>query len=61
MTANIATFSLKGKENIWWEDMKNVMFISGSTGCALAMKFGRDAKAHEVSKTQKSFGEIPLG
>ena len=24
------------------------------------MKIGGEAKAHEISKTQKSFGEIPL-
>ena len=24
MKAKIATFSLKGKTNIWWEDVKNV-------------------------------------
>ena len=35
------------------------MLIFGSIGCALAMKTGGEAKAHEISKTQKSFGEIP--
>jgi len=25
------------------------------------MKIGGEAKAHEISKTQKSFGEIPPG
>ena len=33
------------------------MLISGSIGCALAMKFGGEAKAHEISKTQKWFGQ----
>ena len=33
--------------------------ICGSIGCALAMKIGGEAKAHKISKTQKSFGEIP--
>ena len=37
------------------------MLIFGSIGCALAMKIGGEAKAHEISKTQKSFGEIPPG
>jgi len=27
MKAKIATFSLKGKTNIWWEDVKNVRGI----------------------------------
>jgi len=27
MKANIATFSLKGKEYIWWEDVKNFIGI----------------------------------
>lgn len=27
MKAKIAIFSLKGKENIWWEDVKNVRGI----------------------------------
>ncbi len=27
MKARITTFSLKGKENIWWEDLKNVRCI----------------------------------
>ena len=26
--------------------------------CALAMKIGREAKAHEISNTQKWFGQI---
>ena len=33
----------------------------GSIGCALASKFCGGARAHEISKTQKSFGEIPPG
>jgi len=39
----------------------NQLLILGSIGCALAIKFGGEAKAHEISKTQKSFGEIPPG
>ena len=31
----------------------------GSTGCALALKFCGGARKHEISKAQKSFGEIP--
>lgn len=27
MKARVATFSLKGKEDIWWEDVKNVSHI----------------------------------
>ena len=27
MKAKVATFSLKGKANIWWEDVKNVKGI----------------------------------
>ena len=34
------------------------MLIFGNIGCALAMKIGGETKAHEVSKTQKLFGEI---
>jgi len=30
----------------------------GSIGCALAPKFCGGARTHEISKTQKSFGEI---
>ena len=30
-----------------------------SIGCVLAMKFGGEARIHEMSKTQKSFLEIP--
>ena len=40
-----------------WEGVS----ILGSIGCALAMKFCGEAKAHEISKTQKLFGEIPPG
>jgi len=29
MKARVATFSLKGKTNIWWEDVKNVRGIYG--------------------------------
>ena len=32
--------------------------IWGSIGCALAMKIGGEAIAHEISKTQKWFGQI---
>jgi len=28
MKANIATYRLKGKVNIWWEDLKNVRGIT---------------------------------
>lgn len=37
------------------------MFILGSIGCALAPKFCGEARTHGISKTQKSFGEIPPG
>ncbi len=30
----------------------------GSIGCALAMKIGRDAKAHDISKTQNRLGKF---
>ena len=32
--------------------------IWGSIGCALAMKIGGEAKAHEIFETQKWFGNI---
>ena len=32
-----------------------------SKGCDLAMKIGGEAKAHEISKTQKWFGQIVPG
>lgn len=32
--------------------------ICGSIGCALAMKTGGEAKAHEISNTQNWFGQI---
>ena len=38
-----------------------IVLICGSIGCALAMKFGGEAKAHKISKTQKSFWDIPFG
>ena len=34
------------------------MLIWGSIGCALATKFGGEVKAHEISNTQKGFGQI---
>ena len=34
--------------------------ILGSIGCALAPKLCGRVRTHEISKTQKSFGEIPL-
>ena len=37
------------------------MLIWGSIGCALAMKIGVEAKAREISKTQKWFGQIVPG
>jgi len=37
------------------------LLIYGSIGCALAMKIGGEAKAHEISKTQKWFGQIVPG
>ena len=30
-----------------------------SVGCVLAAKFGGEARIHEISKTQRSFLEIP--
>ena len=35
-----------------------VLLIWGSIECALAMKIGGDAKAHEISNIQKCFGQI---
>ena len=35
--------------------------IFGSIGCALAPKLSGGARTHEISKTHKSFGEIPPG
>ena len=32
--------------------------IWGSIGCALATKFGGEVGAHEISNTQKGFGQI---
>ena len=32
--------------------------IWGSIGCVVAMKFGGEIGAHEISKTQKGFGKI---
>ena len=34
------------------------MLIWGSIGCALATKIGGETKAHEISNTQKWFGQI---
>lgn len=34
------------------------MLIWGSIGCALATKFGGEVGAHEISNTQKGFGQI---
>ena len=34
------------------------VLIWGSIWCALAMKIGGEAKAHEISKTRKWFGQI---
>ena len=34
------------------------VLIWGSIRCALAMKIGGEAKAHEMSNTQKWFGQI---
>jgi len=36
-----------------------MVLIWGSIRCALAMKIGGEAKAHEISKTQKSFRKNP--
>jgi len=35
-----------------------ILLIWGSIGYALAMKIGGEAKAHEISKIQKWFGQI---
>ena len=37
------------------------MIFLGSIGCALALKFCSGAKTREISKTQKTFGEISFG
>ena len=34
------------------------MLICGSIRCALATKFGGEIGAHEISNTQKGFGQI---
>jgi len=34
------------------------VLIWGSIGCALATKFGVEVGAHEISNTQKGFGQI---
>jgi len=34
------------------------VLICGSIGCALATKFGGEVGAHEISNTQKGFGQI---
>jgi len=41
--------------------MENYMLILGSIRCVLAPKFFAGARTHEITKTQKSFGEIPPG
>ena len=38
-----------------------ILLIWGSIGCAIAIKLGGEAKAHEISKTHKWFGHIVLG
>jgi len=38
-----------------------MLLIFGSIKCALILKICGEAKVHEISKTQKSFGEIPPG
>lgn len=37
-----------------------VMLILGSIGCALALKFGGEAKAHEISKTRNCLEKFYL-
>ena len=37
------------------------MLIWGSIGCALATKIDQETKAHEISNTQKWFGQILPG
>ena len=41
--------------------LTSLLLICGSIRCALAMKIGGEAKAHELYKAHKWFGEIPLG
>ena len=36
----------------------DLVLIWGSIGCALATKFGGEVGAHEISNTQKGFGQI---
>jgi len=38
-----------------------LLLIWSSIGCALAMKIRGEAKSHEISKTQKCFGQILTG
>jgi len=44
--------------NILTKSLGSVSFCS--IGCVLAMKFGGEARIHEISKTQKSFLETLL-
>ena len=48
------------------KDKRDLVFnckvlILCNIGCALASKFFGEARTHEISKTQKSFGEIQSG
>ena len=48
-------FALKQLLN---NSLSSCLLIWGSIGCALAMKIAGEAKAHEISNTQKWFGQI---
>ena len=50
----------KKKVSAGEEEVVDIWFL-GSIGCALAPKICGGARTHENFKTQKSFGEIPLG
>ena len=61
---DIELWELRGAWGTWSSEQLQgewFMLICGSIGCALAMKIGVEAKEHEISKTQKSFGEILPG
>ena len=43
----------------WIPTLAVVLLNLSSIGCALALKFCGGDRTHEISKTRKSFGEIP--
>jgi len=45
----------------WIPTLAVILLSLSSIGCALALKFCGGDRTHEISKAQKSFGEIPPG